>query len=83
MITPEERRAALETAIKRAGGISKCAKALGISLQAISMWRKNNTVPFERALQIEQLWGVPRESMILPRYAEVILTPRHEEHDIL
>jgi DNA-binding transcriptional regulator YdaS (Cro superfamily) len=51
-------RQAILLAIKRAGGHRALGRALGISHQAISRWKK---VPSSRVLEIERLSGVPRE----------------------
>lgn len=41
--------------IKEFGGIPNLAKTLGITRQAIYMWRKKSHMPLVRALQIEKL----------------------------
>ena len=62
----EETREALEVAISRAGGIIAFSRALGVTHQAVSAWRKKCHVPPHRALAIEALFGVDRFSLIQP-----------------
>jgi DNA-binding transcriptional regulator YiaG len=62
----EETRVALELAISRAGGIIAFSRALGVTHQAVSAWRKRCHVPPQRALAIEALFGVDRFSLIQP-----------------
>ena len=62
----EETRGALELAISRAGGIIAFSRALGVTHQAVSAWRKRCHVPPHRALAIEALFGVDRFSLIQP-----------------
>ncbi len=59
-------REALEVAISRAGGIIAFSRALGVTHQAVSAWRKKCHVPPHRALAIEALFGVDRFSLIRP-----------------
>lgn len=68
-------REAIETAIKRAGGIIAFARGLGVTHQAVSAWRKRGYAPFDRAARIETLWGVPRETLVSERVAAAYLTP--------
>jgi DNA-binding transcriptional regulator YdaS (Cro superfamily) len=49
---------ALKLAIKRAGSATRLAKALGVSLPAISRWR---VCPVPRVLAVEALTGIRRE----------------------
>ena len=66
---------ALESAIKRGGGIVAFARTLGVTHQAVTAWRKRGHVPFDRAARIEVLYGVLREGLLSPRNAEAYLTP--------
>ena len=65
----------LETAIKRGGGIVAFAKALGVTHQAVSAWRKRGHVPFDKATRIEVLFGVLREQLLSERNAAAYRTP--------
>ena len=49
MVMTKTAPAALESAIKRAGGILAFARDLGVTHQAVSAWRKRGHVPFDRA----------------------------------
>lgn len=64
MTTDQERREALEVAIARAGGILAFARAMGVSHQAVTFWRKKRRVPPARAVAIEALYGVDRRFLI-------------------
>jgi len=50
----------LGKAIKAAGSISKLARALGISPQAVWQWRE---IPVRHVISIERIFGVPREEL--------------------
>lgn len=67
----DETREALELAIRRAGGIIAFSRALGVTHQAVSAWRKRCHVPPHRALAIEALFGVDRFSLIQPELSLV------------
>jgi DNA-binding transcriptional regulator YdaS (Cro superfamily) len=58
--TPQ--RAALDRAIKQAGGIVAAAEKLGVTVSAIGYWRKKGLPP-ERVREIETLTGVPRAEL--------------------
>lgn len=62
----------IERAIMQAGGQDKLAERMGCTQQNVSAWKKNGYVPLVRAVEIEQLTGVPREDLISPRIKEVI-----------
>lgn len=62
----KETRDALELAISRGGGIIAFSRALGVTHQAVSAWRKRYHVPPHRALAIEALFGVDRFLLIQP-----------------
>lgn len=63
------RDSALRLAIKRAGGVSALARALGISHVAVSQWR---TTPFRHVFAIEELTLVEREKL----RPDIFLRPR-------
>jgi len=50
---------AIVSAISKAGGATKLARALGLSRQAVEQW-KGRVVPPEHVLDIERLTGVSR-----------------------
>lgn len=62
----------LQRAVRGAGGVTKLARALGISHQAVLKWRR---LPAERVLEVERLSGVSRHELrpdIYPRAAEEV-----------
>jgi hypothetical protein len=77
------RRRALEDAIVRAGGIVRFAKAMGVTLQAVTLWRKQRYVPLTRAVEIERLFNVPRETLVPADVAAALATPRSPSSDVL
>lgn len=50
----------LERAIEAAGGTRPLAKALGITAEAIYVWKE---VPVMRVLDVERITGVPRTEL--------------------
>lgn len=54
------KQAALDKAIKAAGGPKALSVAIGVSHQAISQWSR---APAERVLQVEKATGVPRHEL--------------------
>lgn len=49
-----------EQAKEAAGGPSKLAKALGITSQAVSQWRR---MPAEYVLEVEKITGISRHKL--------------------
>lgn len=49
----------LEKAAAKAGGYTSLAKALGVSHQAVYVWKNTGRVPAARCMQIEELYGIP------------------------
>jgi hypothetical protein len=77
------RRHALEEAIQRAGGIVRFAKAMRVSLQAVTLWRRQRYVPLTRAVEIEQRYHVLRETLVPADVAAALATPRSAPSDVL
>ena len=75
MTTKEQRREAIEVAIARGGGIIAFAKAMNVTHQAVTWWRKQGRVPLPRAMVIEHMYGVGREYLIDPAIAEALMAP--------
>ncbi|WP_082172946.1 transcriptional regulator [Methylobacterium platani] len=80
-MTPDE---ALNLAIRCAGSRVALAKRLGISSPAVDQWVKVGRCPKSRALEVEQVTGVPRYLLrpdldqepsrpVVPQYDMVIL----------
>lgn len=67
---------ALKTAIEKAGGATKLAKALGgITSQAISQW---DVCPVGRVLAVEGATGVSRHDLRPDIYGEASTAPPHQ-----
>lgn len=81
--TLEERKDAIEIVIKRLGGIVKTAAAMNVSHQAITLMRKKGYMPPARALQAEQLTGVPRAKLMQPDLVDAYLSPSSDAADVL
>lgn len=78
-----ERLASINEAIRRGGGIIAFSRKLGIAHQSVSYWRKQGHVPPDRALLVEQLFGVPRRSLVHPSVLRFLETPDAEGSSIL
>lgn len=83
MTTKEQRISALNTAIARAGGIVRFREAMGLTHQAVYLWKRRGHVPPDKAVQIEQLYSVPRQDMMAPHIAEAFMTPPAGAADVL
>lgn len=79
----KQRLANLNLAIARAGGIVSFARKMGVSHQTVSYWRKKCCVPPARAITIEQLFGVPRASIVSPTLARLLSEPDSVGESIL
>ena len=62
---------ALERAAYAAGNWSKLAHRLSVSHQVMHRWRKQGYVPTDRALQIEEYFGIPAREIVDPRFARI------------
>lgn len=81
--TKEERIEAIDTAISRAGGIVRFAKAMGVTHQAVYSWKRRGWAPADKALVMETLFAVPRTSLMEPSLAAVVAAPPAGTTDIL
>ena len=54
-MTVDNRRAAIDAAIKLAGGIQPFCSAMGVTHQAVYSWAKKGYVPAKRAVDMERL----------------------------
>jgi DNA-binding Xre family transcriptional regulator len=50
--TPAEKR--IQKIYDRFGGTRDCAKAIGISAQLLSIWKKNGKVPLNRVAEVSK-----------------------------
>jgi len=62
----------IDEAIVAAGGRSPLAQQLGVTVQALCQWAKRGWVPPMRAMEIEQLYGVPRARLLKPSLAALL-----------
>jgi hypothetical protein len=68
----------IEKAILKASGGYKprdtaLAKLLGVSKQAVYVWRLRGWVPSLRAIEIERELGIPRDELLNPSLAPILL----------
>ena len=63
----------VELAIKEAGGQGALAHQLGVSQQAISLWKRRGYVPLSRLTEIEAQYGVRKIEMIDPRIIDLFV----------
>lgn len=68
----------IEQAIAVAGDRSTFAHHLGVSVQAVSQWVQRGWVPLARALEIEELYAVPRVRLLKPEL-RMLAEPLPEE----
>lgn len=78
-----QRNPHLEEAITRAGGIIAFAKALGVTHQAVSAWRKKGYVPPDRARQIENATGINRALLVSRKFLASVNSWIGDEGDVL
>jgi hypothetical protein len=64
---------AIQDAIDAAGDVYKLAADLGVSRQFLLKCRDRGWMPVRRAQEIEDKYGVPRETLIKPELRQFIL----------
>ena len=62
----------IKKAIELAGGANSLAHKLGVTHQAIYSWSHRGWVPIQRAIQIESMFGVPRENLLKPELVAIL-----------
>jgi hypothetical protein len=75
MTTKQERIAALDLAIERAGGIVKFCQRLKVTHQAVYSWKARGWVPPERAVMLEAVFGIPRTDTMNPDLVRTLSLP--------
>lgn len=45
---------------------TRLAELLGCTSQSVNQWVRQGWVPLDRAIQIEELYGIPRQRLIEP-----------------
>lgn len=53
-------------------GMSRIARDLGLTHQAVHLWSKQGFVPLSRVIEIEALYGIPRARLVHPKYVETL-----------
>jgi len=64
--TCEERRAAFDEAIAKAGGIVLFASMMGVTCRQAYSWRSYGYVPVERAIAIESVFDIDHRRLLHP-----------------
>lgn len=65
-------------AVEKAGGVAKLAELLGVKRQGLYPWVRRGFAPASRAVQIEELYGIPREELMDPRLRAVLTGTANE-----
>lgn len=64
---------AIDRAVERAGSRAAFAEKLGVTPQAVCQWSRRGWVPPARALEIEDLYGIPRAELMKPSLRALFL----------
>lgn len=62
----------IKSAVERAGGAAKLGEILGVSHQVVYVWLKRGWVPNDRAIQLENIYSIPRADLLNPQIAALI-----------
>lgn len=62
----------IQRAVQYAGSQERLAEKLGVTQQAVSAWLRRGYVPELRAVEIEQVYAIPRGDLISPRLREIV-----------
>jgi DNA-binding transcriptional regulator YdaS (Cro superfamily) len=62
----------IENAIAAAGSQANLARVLGVTPVAVCNWTRRGWVPLRRAMEIENLLGVPRADTMNPRIRDLV-----------
>jgi len=62
----------INKAVAASGGARELASKLGVTRQAVAKWQVRGWVPLNRALQIEVLYGIPRQELLKPDIAALL-----------
>ena len=75
-LTPalDQSRKALEALVVVAHSQEKLGAKLGVSQAAVSKWLKRGYLPMARAIEVEALYGIPRQNIMNPRVVEALAT---------
>lgn len=78
-----ERLASINEAIARGGGIISFSRKLGLSHQSVTRWRQTGYIPLDRAVTIEQMFGISRRRVVHPDVLRALETPESDGDVIL
>lgn len=67
-------REALAALIVQAQSQEKLGEKLGVSQAAVSKWYKRGYMPMSRAIEVEALYGIPRQKTMDPRVVQALAT---------
>ena len=70
----EQSRATLDAVIVLATSQEKLGEKLGVSQAAVSKWLKRGYLPMNRAIEVESIYGVPRQKTMNPRVVQALAT---------
>jgi DNA-binding transcriptional regulator YdaS (Cro superfamily) len=62
----------IDRAVAAAGTQRKLAAQLGVTQQAINNMQRRGYCSLARAIEIEALFGIPREELLSPRLADLL-----------
>ncbi len=63
MKRPAKKKSAIERAVEVAGSGPALARLIGVTSQAVWLWRQGGTISAERALEIERATGILRSDL--------------------
>ncbi len=63
---------ALDAAVEKAGSISALARLIGVKHQVVNRWVQKGFVPLDRAVQINQEYGIPTRDLVNPRLVNAL-----------
>ena len=73
----------IREAVRRADGGPQLARKLGVTHQAVYQWLAKGWVPLTRALQIERLYGIPRQRLVSPKISRLFETKKPKGLDLI
>jgi DNA-binding transcriptional regulator YdaS (Cro superfamily) len=71
----EQTPTGIEQAVANVGTQTELATRLGVTQQVVSVWLRRGWVPLYRAAEIEHHTGISRQSLIKPRWRELLELP--------
>lgn len=65
----------LALAVEKAGSISALARLVGVAHQVMNRWVQKGFVPLDRAVQINQEYGIPTRELVNPKLVDALFGP--------